>query len=106
MDLQSLKIFLAVAHERSFSRAAAKVHRTQPAVSQAVRRLETDLGEQLFDRSSKSGTLTDAGKVLHNYGQRLVRLGEGTEAAKPEARGLPRGPRPIAAHGTAGAALS
>ena len=63
MDLQSLRIFLAVAEERSFSRAAAKVHRTQPAVSQAVRRLEADLGEELFDRSSKSGTLTDAGRV-------------------------------------------
>ena len=64
MDLQALRIFLAVAEERSFSRAAAKVHRTQPAVSQAVRRLENDLGEELFDRSSKSGTLTDAGLVL------------------------------------------
>src|SRR5207248_746737 len=63
MDLGALRIFLAVAHERSFSRAAAKVHRTQPAVSQAVRRLELELGEQLFDRSSKSGTLTEAGKV-------------------------------------------
>ena len=74
MDLQALNIFLAVAHERSFSRAAAKVHRTQPAVSQAVRRLEADLGEELIDRSSKSGTLTEAGKVLQNYGQRLIRL--------------------------------
>ena len=45
MDLTALRIFLAVAEERSFSRAAAKVHRTQPAVSQAVRRLEVDLGE-------------------------------------------------------------
>ena len=40
MDLTALQVFLAVAEERSFSRAAAKVHRTQPAVSQAVRRLE------------------------------------------------------------------
>src|SRR5258705_546028 len=47
MDLSSLRIFLAVAEEPSFSRAAAKVHRTQPAVSQAVRRLETDLGDEL-----------------------------------------------------------
>src|SRR5471032_91375 len=91
MDLQTLKIFLAVAHERSFSRAAAKVHRTQPAVSQAVRRLETDLGEELFDRSSKSGTLTDAGRVLLNYGQRLVRLAEETESAMRELRDLRRG---------------
>ena len=91
MDLSSLRTFLAVAEERSFSRAAAKVHRTQPAVSQAVRRLEDDLGEQLFDRSSKSGTLTDAGKVLQNYGQRLVRLAEEAESAMRELRDLRRG---------------
>src|ERR1700690_1072945 len=91
MDLAALRIFLAVAHERSFSRAAAKVHRTQPAVSQAVRRLEDDLGEQLFDRSSKTGTLTDAGKVLQNYGQRLVRLAEEAESAMRELRDLRRG---------------
>jgi DNA-binding transcriptional LysR family regulator len=91
MDLTSLRIFLAVAEERSFSRAAAKVHRTQPAVSQAVRRLENDLGEQLFDRSSKSGTMTDAGRVLQNYGQRLLRLAEETESAMRELRDLRRG---------------
>src|SRR5436305_9539842 len=91
MDLSALRIFLAVAEERSFSRAAAKVHRTQPAVSQAVRRLENDLGEELFDRSSKNGTLTDAGRVLQNYGQRLVRLAEETESAMRELRDLRRG---------------
>jgi len=91
VDLSALKIFLAVAHERSFSRAAAKVHRTQPAVSQAVRRLEADLGEQLFDRSSKTGTLTEAGKMLENYGQRIVRLAEETESAVRELRDLRRG---------------
>src|SRR5262245_32737231 len=91
MDLAALQIFLAVAAERSFSRAAAKVHRTQPAVSQAVRRLEIELGETLFDRSSKSGTLTDAGRVLQNYGQRLVRLAEETESAMRELRDLRRG---------------
>src|SRR5512132_1120308 len=67
MDLAALKIFLAVAHERSFSRAAAKVHRTQPAVSQAVRRLEVELGEQ------------------------LVRLAEETESAVRDLRDLRRG---------------
>src|ERR671932_616684 len=91
MDLNALEIFLAVAQERSFSRAAAKVHRTQPAVSQAVRRLEVELGEQLFDRSSKTGTLTEAGRMLENYGQRLVRLAEETESAVRELRDLRRG---------------
>ena len=91
MDLTALRIFLTVADERSFSRAAAKVHRTQPAVSQAVKRLEVELGEQLFDRSSKSGTLTDAGRVLQNYGQRLIRLAEEAESAMRELRDLRRG---------------
>jgi DNA-binding transcriptional LysR family regulator len=91
VDLTALRVFLAVAEERSFSRAAAKVHRTQPAVSQTVRRLEDELGEQLFDRSSKTGTLTDAGKVLQNYGQRLVRLAEEAESAMRELRDLRRG---------------
>ena len=97
MDLGALKIFLAVAQERSFSRAAAKVHRTQPAVSQAVRRLEVELGEQLFDRSSKTGTLTEAGRMLQNYGQRLVRLAEETESAVRELRDMRRGRVLIAA---------
>src|SRR5471030_744557 len=91
MDLGALKIFLAVAQERSFSRAAAKVHLTQPAVSQAVRRLEVELGEQLFDRSSKTGTMTEAGRMLQNYGQRLVRLAEETESAVRELRDMRRG---------------
>jgi DNA-binding transcriptional LysR family regulator len=91
MDLGTLRVFLAVADERSFSRAAGKVHRTQPAVSQAVRRLERELGEELFDRSSKSATLTDAGRVLQNYGQRLVRLAEESESAIRELRDLRRG---------------
>src|SRR5258708_22508823 len=101
MDLATLRVFLAVAEERSFSRAAAKVHRTQPAVSQAVRRLERDLGEQLFDRSSKSGTLTDAGRVLQNYGQRLVRLAGGAASGMRALRGRRRGRALLRAHPSA-----
>ena len=61
MELSELQVFLTVAGERSFSRAAAKLHRTQPAVSQAIRRLEEELGERLFDRSSKQGALDRGG---------------------------------------------
>ena len=83
--------FLTVAAERSFSRAAAKLHRTQPAVSQAIRRLEEEVGERLFDRSSKDGTLTEAGRVLRDYAERLQRLAEeaqlvGARTARPAAR--------------------
>lgn len=91
IDLSALKIFLTVVQERSFSKAAAKVHLTQPAVSQAVRRLESSLGEVLFDRSSKSATPTEAGLVLQHYGERLLRLMEESESAVRELRDLRRG---------------
>jgi len=91
MDFTELHVFLTVAAERSFSRAAAKLHRTQPAVSQAVRRLEDELGERLFDRSSKQGALTEAGRVLRDYAQRLMRLSEEAEMAVRELRDLRRG---------------
>jgi DNA-binding transcriptional LysR family regulator len=91
MDLSELHVFLTVAAERSFSRAATKLHRTQPAVSQAIRRLEEELGERLFDRSSKQGALTEAGRVLREYALRLMRLSEEAELAVRELRDLRRG---------------
>jgi len=91
MDLAELRVFLAVAGERSFSRAAAKLHRTQPAVSQAIRRLEEAVGERLFDRSSKDGTLTEAGRVLRDYAERLHRLSEEAQRSVRELRDLQRG---------------
>jgi DNA-binding transcriptional LysR family regulator len=91
MDLNELKVFLTVAVERSFSRAAGKLYRTQPAVSQAVQRLEGDLGERLFDRSSKHAKLTEAGRLLEEYAVRLMRLAEETEGAVRDLRDLRRG---------------
>jgi DNA-binding transcriptional LysR family regulator len=91
VDLAELRVFLMVAAERSFSRAAAKLHRTQPAVSQAIRRLEDEMGERLFDRSSKDGTLTEAGRVLREYAERLQRLAEEAQLSVRELRDLQRG---------------
>jgi len=54
MELSELRVFLSVASERSFSRAATKLHRTQPAISQAVKRLEESVGERLFDRATEA----------------------------------------------------
>jgi len=76
MQLQDLTVFATVAAERSFSRAAKRLHRTQPAVSQAIRRLEEELGDRLFDRSSRDGTLTEAGRLLQDYASRLRELQE------------------------------
>lgn len=91
MDLSELQVFLTVSTERSFSRAAAKLHRTQPAVSQAVKRLEDELGERLFDRSSKGGHLTEAGTILLDYARQLTRLKEEAERAVRELQDLRRG---------------
>jgi DNA-binding transcriptional LysR family regulator len=91
VELAELRVFLKVAAERSFSRAAMKLHRTQPAVSQAVRRLEESVGERLFDRATKDATLTDAGRLLRDYADRLLRLSEEAEAAVKELRDLRRG---------------
>ena len=68
-----------------------KLHRTQPAVSQAVRRLEESVGERLFDRATKDATLTDAGRLLRDYAERLLRLSEEAEAAVSDLRDLRRG---------------
>jgi DNA-binding transcriptional LysR family regulator len=76
MEFGELKVFVTVATEHSFSRAAIKLCRTQPAVSQAVRRLEEDLGELLFDRSSKSATLTQAGDALLPEAIQLLRMAD------------------------------
>lgn len=91
MDISQLEVFLAVAREGGFSRAADKLYRTQSAVSQAVRKLETELGEPLFDRSSREGLLTDAGRVLQEYAERLLNLRENAREALSELRQLQQG---------------
>ena len=91
MELSELRVFLTVAAERSFSKAAMKLHRTQPAISQAVRRLEDSVGERLFDRATKDATLTEAGKLLRDYAERLLRLSEEAEEAVKDLRDLRRG---------------
>jgi DNA-binding transcriptional LysR family regulator len=98
MDLFQLETFLAVAEERSFSRAAARLHRTQSAVSQAVAKLEAELGEVLLERSSRDGTLTDAGEILREYAVKLLNLRGEAAGALSEMRELHRGRLNIAAN--------
>jgi len=74
MDLGQLETFLVVAREKSFSRAAERLYRTQPAISLALKRLEEELGETLVDRTTKGGTLTDAGATLLPLAQRMLDL--------------------------------
>ncbi len=91
MTFEDLRVFAMVAAERSFSRAARKLRRTQPAVSQAIRRLEDGTGEQLIDRSSRDGTLTDAGEVLLEYANRLLRLVDEAAGAVADLRDIKKG---------------
>ena len=98
MDLFQLETFLAVAEERSFSRAAARLHRTQPAVSQVIAKLETELGETLLERSSRDGTLTDAGELLREYAQKMLNLRCDANAALVDLRSLHTGRLNLAAN--------
>jgi len=98
MDFFQLETFLAIVQTRSFSGAAKVVHRTQPAVSQMVRKLEEEVGEPLFDRSSRDGALTDAGKVLQEYATRILNLRQEARASLEELRQLQRGTLVIAAN--------
>jgi len=93
-----METFLAVAEERSFSRAASRLHRTQPAVSQAIAKLEGEIGEVLFDRSSRDGTLTDAGEVLREYAAKMLNLRSEASTALSELRSLHRGRLNLAAN--------
>lgn len=98
MDLSQLETFLAVIEERGFSRAAVRLRRTQPAISHTIRRLEDEIGEPLFERTSREGTLTAAGELLREYAQRLLKLrGEAASALK-ELRSLERGHLHLAAN--------
>ena len=74
MELHSLRVFLTVATEKSFSRAAEKLLRTQPAISLTIQRLEAELGEKLIDRSAKDLLLTDSGKTVLEFAKRFDSL--------------------------------
>jgi len=86
MELHSLRVFLTVANEKSFSRAAEKLLRTQPAISLSIQRLEQALGEKLIDRSAKELLLTDAGRIVLEYARRFESVQGDLENALAELR--------------------
>jgi DNA-binding transcriptional LysR family regulator len=98
MELSQLETFLAVVEERSFSRAAVRLHRTQPAVSQVIRKLEASVGETLFDRAARDGALTAAGVLLRDYALRLLALRREATSALGELKSLERGSLQLAAN--------
>jgi DNA-binding transcriptional LysR family regulator len=98
VELNQLETFLAVAEEHSFSRAAVRLRRTQPAVSQVIRKLEASVGETLFDRAARDGALTAAGVLLRDYALRLLALRREASSALDELKSLERGKLQLAAN--------
>jgi DNA-binding transcriptional LysR family regulator len=91
MDYDQLGSFLEVAKLQSFSRAAEKLFRTQPAISAQVRLLEQECGEKLFDRSGKKVLLTPAGEILSKYAERMLELHKEALRTIAELNQTPRG---------------
>jgi len=91
MDYDQLASFIQVAKLSSFSRAAEKIYRTQPAISAQVRLLEQECGEKLFDRSGKKVQLTPAGEILLTYAEKLLAMQKEALQAIAELNLTPRG---------------
>jgi DNA-binding transcriptional LysR family regulator len=91
MEFSQLEFFVTVVEEGSFSKAALRVYRTQPAVSIAVRRLEEEIGAPLFERSQKTPVLTEAGELLYDYAKRILSLRDQTFNVVAELKSLRRG---------------
>ena len=101
MDLLQLEHFLAVVDEGSFTRAAVRVFRTQPAVSLSIKKLEDEIGAPLFARDTTELSLTSEGKALVESARRLVRLRDDTVRQLRKIRNMSSGVLSIAAHESA-----
>jgi LysR family cyn operon transcriptional activator len=91
MELRHLRYFLAVADTRSFTRAAERLHVTQPTLSHQIKQLESMVGTVLFDRSTKEVQLTAAGRLFRPYCERILKEIEASALAISELEGLMRG---------------
>ncbi len=98
MDLALLRIFQTIAEEGSFSRAGQKLFRSQPAISLALKRLEEDLGTRLIDRSSRTLSLTDAGREVSDYANQFLALDRKMRIALSDLRELRVGKLTIGAN--------
>lgn len=101
MDLLQLEHFLAIVEERTFTRAAERVSRTQPAVSQSIKKLEDEIGAPLFARDIHEVTLTEAGRVLAGYARRMVQLRDEAMRQVSELKAMKAGTLTLAAHESA-----
>ena len=102
MDFPRLTVFQAVARRLSFSQAADDVHLSQPAVSKHIRQLEAELGVPLFRRTGNRVELTDAGRILADYAERVATQSEEVRRVLDELGGLRRATLRVAASSTPG----
>src|SRR5581483_7535059 len=105
MDPRRLEAFVAVARERSFTRAALGLHLSQSAVSQQIRALERELGTQLLERTRRRVDLTPAGAALYERAERILRDLETARRAVAAAAGEVAGALDVAASLTIAAYL-
>src|SRR5213076_2535406 len=79
MTIRQLEVFLGVAHAKSFSRAAERIHLSQPTLSEHMRELEEELGVRLFVRHPRSVSLTEAARIFGDYATRVVATLDGLQ---------------------------
>jgi DNA-binding transcriptional LysR family regulator len=91
MELRHLRTIAAVARHRSFTKAAEELYLAQSAISQQIRRLEAELGVEVFRRTSRSVELTAEGRVILDYAQRVLAEVDGLHSELEELTGLLRG---------------
>ena len=102
LNLHRLRVFHTVARRESYSRAAEDLHISQPAVSKHVLDLEDELGTKLFHRLGRRIVLTEAGRLMADYAQRIFTLAEESRRALEELQGLERGTLRLGASSTPG----
>ena len=102
MTIRQLEVFLAIAHAQSFSRAAERIHLSQPTLSEHMKELEAELGVPLFIRHSRSVSLTEPGRVFEDYATRVVATLAAGRQAIAELDGLKRGSLVVGASTTPG----
>ncbi|MDQ6775338.1 MAG: LysR substrate-binding domain-containing protein [Actinomycetota bacterium] len=102
MELRQLRYLLALAEERHFTRAAARAHIAQPALSQQIRRLEDEVGLPLVERTTRRVALTDAGELLVDRARRILAEVDAAQSELEALRGVQRGHVTVGAMHTMG----
>ncbi|MGN7359174.1 cidABC operon transcriptional activator CidR [Paenibacillus sp. SAF-054] len=91
MDIRHLQYFMEVARLESFTKAAESLYITQPTISKTIRNIEDELGVTLFDRSNKRIELTDAGRIIYEQAQPIVKSFQSLSAELGDLKNLQKG---------------